>query len=178
MTEYLIYTQFTYQPWTISMLRGSGTDGHSYYGESIDKNPFDAMCRPTSNGRPTYITKACWDSLRDSDQNIARSRCQGIVTTTGYPTSSTIIECFRPECLSLLPDPCDSVVCEDKCYDYDLYNMVCEEGTCVDGSLIESNSSACGYIPPLPEPEPPSSEIAWVLLGAATITLFYLATRE
>lgn len=52
------------------------------------------------------------------------------------------------------PDPCEGVSCEPECVDTDLYDTVCDDGVCVRGVLLESNSSECGYVPPEPEPEP------------------------
>ena len=73
-------------------------------------------------------------------------------------------------------DLCEGVVCEDICIEYDMWSQKCVDGICVDDALIESNSLVCGYAPQ-PEPEPPSSEIAWILIGAAAITLYFV-TRE
>ena len=37
-------------------------------------------------------------------------------------------------------DSCSGVVCEPTCFGVDKYNMVCEDGICVKGSLIKANS--------------------------------------
>lgn len=47
-------------------------------------------------------------------------------------------------------DPCEDIVCEDICINYDLYSQKCVDGECVPDQLIEKNSSNCGYIPPDP----------------------------
>ncbi|MGC1120264.1 MAG: hypothetical protein WBA22_04140 [Candidatus Methanofastidiosia archaeon] len=41
-------------------------------------------------------------------------------------------------------DPCRNVNCEPRCYGCDYYDTYCEDGECVKGSLIESDSSRCG----------------------------------
>ena len=47
-------------------------------------------------------------------------------------------------------NPCAGVVCDDVCADGNLYDQICEDGICIRGVLIESNSSACpGYIAPV-----------------------------
>jgi len=47
-------------------------------------------------------------------------------------------------------DPCEGVVCSDICVGVDKYSQLCVDGVCVQGPPIESNSTACGYIPPPP----------------------------
>ena len=41
-------------------------------------------------------------------------------------------------------DPCRNVTCEPDCFGCDYCNTKCEDGDCVRGSVIESNSSRCG----------------------------------
>lgn len=44
-------------------------------------------------------------------------------------------------------DPCTGVVCDDECYGVDKYSRICVDGICVQGSIVEPNSLACGYDP-------------------------------
>ena len=52
------------------------------------------------------------------------------------------------------PNPCSGVVCDSRCFGYDLYRTACADGYCIKGTLIESNSSACGYVIPTHVPTP------------------------
>ena len=46
-------------------------------------------------------------------------------------------------------DPCEGVVCDDVCVDGNLHDQICDDGICIRGVLIESNSPTCpGYIAP------------------------------
>lgn len=45
-----------------------------------------------------------------------------------------------------IPDPCEGVVCEPICEGLILFNMHCEGGVCVRGSMIEANSPQCGFV--------------------------------
>ena len=45
-------------------------------------------------------------------------------------------------------DPCEGVVCDPACNEYDMWSKVCSYGVCVDESIIEPNSPDCGYVPP------------------------------
>jgi hypothetical protein len=45
-------------------------------------------------------------------------------------------------------DPCEGVVCDPTCNEYDLWSQICSDGVCIDDSIIETNSPDCGYIPP------------------------------
>jgi hypothetical protein len=46
------------------------------------------------------------------------------------------------------PDPCAGVVCNPECVGVDRYAMVCKDGVCVRGALMEANSVECGYVKP------------------------------
>ena len=47
-------------------------------------------------------------------------------------------------------DPCEGVICDDVCADGSLYDQICDDGICIRGVLIESNSPTCpGYIAPV-----------------------------
>lgn len=47
-------------------------------------------------------------------------------------------------------DTCEGVVCSDtECVGTDLYDQVCDDGICIRGVLIESNSYQCGYTDPI-----------------------------
>jgi hypothetical protein len=48
---------------------------------------------------------------------------------------------------SIVADPCEGVVCNPECVGVDRYAMVCKDGVCVRGALMEANSSKCGYVP-------------------------------
>jgi len=50
------------------------------------------------------------------------------------------------------PDPCAGITCPNTCDGTSLYSQKCVNGHCVKDSLIESNSSTCGYVPPADEP--------------------------
>jgi len=73
------------------------------------------------------------------------------------------------------PDPCADVSCPAKCVGVDKYDQVCQDGICVRGTLIESDSVHCGYTPkptPDPTPTPPSDTyivIALMLAGTYII---------
>ena len=57
-------------------------------------------------------------------------------------------------------DPCEGIVCENICIDYNLYSQKCVDGECVPDQLIEENSSSCGYIPPeIEEPIDPCENV-------------------
>lgn len=51
-------------------------------------------------------------------------------------------------------DPCDDVVCGAECFGHDLYSTACSNGECVQDTLLEANSSTCGYVPPDTDDEP------------------------
>lgn len=58
-------------------------------------------------------------------------------------------------------DPCEKVVCNNICIDYNLYSQKCMDGECVPVQLLEENSLSCGYIAPeieLPIDEPSIDE--------------------
>lgn len=48
-------------------------------------------------------------------------------------------------------DQCEGIVCDPTCFGFDYHNTVCEEGICVQGSLIMPNDPDCGYISPTPD---------------------------
>jgi len=50
------------------------------------------------------------------------------------------------------PDPCTGITCPNTCDGTSLYSQKCVDGHCVKDTLIESNSSTCGYVPPADEP--------------------------
>jgi hypothetical protein len=130
---------------------GMWSDGKKFYGNTIDSSPFRSLF-PGRSWNP-YITQGCYNSLSDGNKAAARSMANGIVTKSiiGEPTPEIIVECFSDACRALLPDPCAGVVCEPECVGTDRYATACEDGTCVRGSLIEANSTECGYVPPKPE---------------------------
>jgi hypothetical protein len=47
-----------------------------------------------------------------------------------------------------VPDPCAGVVCNPECVGVDRYAMVCKDGVCVRGALMEANRVECGYVKP------------------------------
>ena len=75
-------------------------------------------------------------------------------------------------------DPCDGVVCDDICIDYDLYSQKCVDGICVTDQLIEENSEEhCGYIPPEPENEIDMTKIYGLLAGTAIGAILLLRNK-
>ena len=73
-------------------------------------------------------------AIGETDVNIS---CEGLVDNVSVTVS----------------DPCENVVCDGTMCDYDtyeLYNMTCFDGKCVQYMVIETNCPECGYVPPDP----------------------------
>ena len=191
----------SWRPGGTSYLSGTrvGTSGHmdSWSCATIDNNPF-SECSWFGSSGPGYITQGCYNGLTDSEKSQCPSLYHGIVADTGHWTPyqveiwtyynfnpDCIVECFSAACLllrpDLAPDPCDDIVCYPDCFGLDYYNTVCDDGMCVQGNLIEENSTECGYIPPEPDPDENITDILMnnkelIILGtvAGIIVLKYM----
>lgn len=93
-------------------------------------------------------------------------------------------DCFMT-CVHLIstepePDPCEGVTCDPECYGVDKHETTCEEGICIKGILMESDSVECGYTPPDPEPEPdPESDEAMDLIPILIIgVILYIIIKR
>jgi hypothetical protein len=145
-----------------------GEPGYSAYGQSLRKCTYSgskddwhgATQGSLSDLLPTcYITESVYSYLTDAEIESVRSRIQGIVPTSyAYkhgvcPDYGKCYKCWEfkagIEARPLPPlDPCEVVVCEDECVGVDRYAMVCKDGVCVRGELVEANSVECGYVKP------------------------------
>ena len=142
--------------------------------------------------RGHYITQGFWDGRSEGEKSWLKTNCAGIVfgdyVETYYvqPYEGTEYEQYwqrqtwyriNPANVKPLPtlDPCKDVSCPDKCVGVDKYDQVCQDGICVRGALVETNSEHCGYTPeptPDPTPTPPSDTyviIALMLAGTYII---------
>ena len=152
---------------------------------TIDNKPFCACLHAWD-----YITESCYNSLTESEKLSARS-CHGMVTDTGWAKPykagdhtyytfdpAAIVECWSAACSALRPDPCKDVSCPDKCVGVDKYDQVCQDGICVRGTLIETNSEHCGYTPePEPDPTPTPSSDTYIVI-ALMLAGTYLVLRR
>jgi len=146
-----------------------GEPGYSAYGQSLRKCTYsgskDDWHGATQGGLsdllPTcYITEGVYAFLTKDEINSVRSRIRGIFPNDyAYkyrecPDSGKCYYCWdlKPgvESRPLPPlDPCAGVVCEPECVGVDRYAMVCKDGKCVRGALMEANSVECGYVTPV-----------------------------
>jgi len=145
-----------------------GEPGYSAFGQSLRKCTYSgskddwhgATQGSLSGLLPTcYITEGVYTFLTKDEIESCRSRIRGIVPNSyahryrECPDSGKCYYCWDfisgVEARPLPPrDPCTGVVCESECVGVDLYEMVCKEGACVRGALMEANSVECGYVKP------------------------------
>ena len=159
----MVITGFSNNIFTGEYTGGSGANLHAKWsGDSIPS---------MSYGMQVYLLKSLYDSLHEHNKVVARSHAQGLVILPYAEVidgvnrfrQSSIVECFQPTCyishpditpppVSILPepepDPCEGVTCDPKCVGVDRYEMVCKDGVCVRGALMEANSTECGYVKP------------------------------
>ena len=55
-------------------------------------------------------------------------------------------------------NPCEGVVCSNRCWGTTLWKMKCVEGECTQDYLLERDSEECGFIPPPPETSAPQTD--------------------
>ncbi len=48
--------------------------------------------------------------------------------------------------ITIIPNPCTGIICENACIGLDLYSQKCADGICVTDTLITQNSPLCGAI--------------------------------
>ena len=76
------------------------------------------------------------------------------------------------------PDPCADVSCPDKCVGVDKYDQVCQDGICVRGTLIQTNSEHCGYTPePTPDPTPTPSSDTYIIVALMLAGTYMILRR-
>ena len=80
-------------------------------------------------------------------------------------------------------DPCKDVSCPDKCVGVDKFDQVCQDGICVRGTLIETNSEHCGYTPeptpePTPDPTPTPTGDTYTIIIALMLAGTYMILRR
>ena len=99
---------------------------HNYAWQSPD-GPFDITHLFVKGKNDILIEGICYDTVFNSQAIIIRGN------------------------ISTIPiDPCEGVVCDNVCMDYDLYSQKCVDGECVPDQLLEENSQDCEYIVPDP----------------------------
>ena len=148
-----------------------GEPGYSCWGQSLRKCTYSgskddwhgATQDALSSLLPTcYITEDVYAFLTKDEIGSVRSRIRGIVPNSyAHKTGPLYDETFRKNyyCWEFLsgiearpvpvPDPCEGVVCNPKCVGVDRYATVCKDGVCVRGTLVEANSTKCGYMAPV-----------------------------
>jgi len=129
--------------------RKSGS--HDSWHGATQGNLRDVM--PTS-----YITRSVYNYLTESERNEIRSRVKGVCENgcvhridNPYYGGGQCWALNESKIIKDFPyphDPCDVVVCEDECVGVDRYAMVCKDGVCVRGEIVEANSAKCGYVTP------------------------------
>ena len=150
--------------------------------DSIDKYPFKS-CLPSLRiwSKDLYMLESVYNGLSSENQAISRSRVHGLLRGSGavYPSESTIVKCFTDNCRALIPaDPCKDVSCPDKCVGVDKYDQVCQDGICVRGTLIQTNSEQCGYTPePTPDPTPTPSSDAYIIVALMLAGTYIILSR-
>lgn len=146
-----------------------GEPGYSVYGQELPSctgsgtqdDWHGATQDNLSAVLPTcYITESVYSYLTQDEIESVRSRIRGIVQNNyaykyykGRDIFNKQIYCwdYVPDVVirDLPPlDPCEGVVCDPTCVEYDLYSNVCEDGACVQGDIIKTNDPECGYVPP------------------------------
>ena len=177
-----------------------GERGYSVYGQRLpycsssgSQNDFHGA---TQDGLtavlPTcYITESVYSYLTPDEVGSVTGRIMGIVSNNYSRMYSKVSEfsgrnvwCWgfvdgveaRP-----LPckDPCKDVSCPDKCVGVDKFDQVCQDGICVRGTLIETNSEHCGYTPePTPDPSPAPSSDTYIVIIALMLAGTYMILRR
>jgi len=172
-----------------------GEPGYSVYGEDLPacrkRMGHDywhgATQESLSSVFPSaYITQKVYDFLTENEREEIRSKVRGIVPTIYlargkspyYPPDPTWL--FSVDVATPMPtkNPCADVSCPDKCVGVDKYNQVCQDGICVRGTLIETDSVHCGYTPePTPDPTPTPSSDTYIVV-ALMLAGTYIILRQ
>ena len=151
----------------LRVLEYTGDPGYDVQGETLpsytSKSGSHTIYQNATSGNLSrafpilcMITREVLAFLTPEELDLVRIRIEGVVDNDYY-TSQTVCGYFgcgtqyilKSE-IYPLPDLCEGVSCAPVCVGNDLYNNVCEDGTCVRGTLIEANSTDCGYVPPDP----------------------------
>ena len=146
---------------------------------------FSDCFRIASFKAPLFITESCYSGLSDGDKTVARSRAKGCVRDSGYYVythTSYGVKRYKFDPAAIIPyaadDPCKDVSCPDKCVGVDKYDQVCQDGICVRGTLIETNSEHCGYTPePTPDPTPTPSSDMYIIVALMLAGTYIILRR-
>lgn len=177
---------------------------NDFIGDEIDPDMCEFLdCDPECFGYDLHETE-CVDGVcvrgvlieADSAQcdYIPADPCEGVgcepkcygddlhetVCIGGVCAKGVMLEENSPTCGYVPPPPpppidlCEDVICDPECFGYDLHETSCDEGICIRGVLMESDSPICGHIPSEADPGTIDKTIKYTLI---VVALMYILTR-
>jgi len=132
------------------------------------------------------VTESFLSTLTTSELDSIRSKIKGVVDDDYFEKRGWCdnFGCYTRYYLKseirLLKsvDPCADVSCPDKCVGVDKFDQVCQDGICVRGTLIESDSVHCGYTPePTPDPTPTPSSDTYIVIALMLAGTYIILRR-